>query len=74
MSHHSSNLWQAVREMIWKKTNVWRDFKQFGLWPTLKRYYVLREAWWDKEDKIMAGQDKYGNIYWFTSKPADMGR
>jgi hypothetical protein len=45
----------------------------YGFWPTAKRYFVLREAWWDKEGKVKVGEDKYGNIYWTTDRPAEVG-
>ncbi len=73
MSYHNSSALTLLREFLWKKTNIWRDYKLYGFWPTAKRYFVLREAWWDKEGKVKVGEDKYGNIYWTTDRPAEVG-
>jgi NADH:ubiquinone oxidoreductase subunit len=74
MSFHTSNLKNFLREIIFRKTNFFVDVRKYGLWPTIKKYYVQREAWWEKEDKVLAGVDKYGNEYWYTTKPTEIGR
>eukprot|EP00817_Percolomonadidae_sp_ATCC50343_P006268 CAMPEP_0117428348 /NCGR_PEP_ID=MMETSP0758-20121206/8084_1 /TAXON_ID=63605 /ORGANISM="Percolomonas cosmopolitus, Strain AE-1 (ATCC 50343)" /LENGTH=154 /DNA_ID=CAMNT_0005214671 /DNA_START=44 /DNA_END=508 /DNA_ORIENTATION=+ len=34
----------------------------------------MREAWMEKGDKVMVGQDKYGNTYWETKGYTEVSR
>jgi len=56
------------------KISLIQDFKQMGVWETLKKVYQLREAWWEKGNKILVGSDKYGNKYWETTEPTELNR
>ncbi|KAF0976815.1 hypothetical protein FDP41_004110 [Naegleria fowleri] len=67
MSQYFRGFWQS-------KLSLLNDFKQFGVMETLKKAFKLREAWWEKGDKVLVGVDKYGNKYWETTKPTELNR
>lgn len=49
-----------------------KDVQTYGVWATVKKVYVMREAWWEKGNKRLAGVDKYGNKYWETTDSTEL--
>ncbi|KAL0477666.1 NADH dehydrogenase 1 alpha subcomplex subunit 12 [Acrasis kona] len=74
MSFYNKNLLNMVNGYFIKKMNIIKDVKQYGLRDMLKKWFVMREAWWDKKDKVYVGTDRYGNVYWETQSPEVIGR
>jgi hypothetical protein len=47
------------------------EIKDIGFVPFVKRLLRVSEAWYEKEDKILVGQDEIGNKYYTTSKETE---
>lgn len=58
--------------LIWFK-DIFKELRQYGFRSMFWKIQFLREAWWEKRNKVKVGEDKYGNTYWMTTKPTDFG-
>jgi hypothetical protein len=70
----SGSLISMVREILQQKTRVLSDIRQYGFFNFLKKAYVMREAWWDKGNKVIVGTDANGNTYWETTQTTILGK
>lgn len=46
------------------KASLLNDVKEYGAMEAMKKFMKMRESWFEKGDKVLVGQDKYGNKYW----------
>lgn len=51
--------------------NTFKEVSNKGLGEMFKKMRASREAWWEKEDKILVGRDQFGNEYYTTSKETE---
>ncbi|KAL9652559.1 hypothetical protein ABK040_000128 [Willaertia magna] len=63
-----------LKTLINTKLSLLDDFKKYGYWETLKKLFILREVWWEKQNKVLVGVDKLGNKYWETTEPTELHR
>ena len=60
--------------IVYRRFLLLRDIKQYGFMPTFKRVAQLREVWAEKGNKILVGEDEYGNKYWTTTDSTEVHR
>lgn len=67
----STSLITFIKDIFKQKKYVIEDIRKYGFLNFLKKAYEMREAWWDKGDKVCVGKDQYGNTYWETRGPTE---